>query len=372
MKWFPPLVVMPPVPAQPTNPGVASKDAPVSLVPMPSGVDPAAKEEMDNYREIVFPPEKFSHIPKLSITAADRINETEDAGSSSGGLRMLPDIVLPSETKPRGDVSGVRKEEPAHASETKPPAVEVSGARMEPENDFVREVPLQAAPSPSEPDFTDKDLTEAFAPLIESIARRVVVTGDRDKLDALLEPMLRATVRRALAEYSPSRRPFEAPGFVDKTIWRMQALFSSRTYEEVFFEKTHRFQVEEVYLLDAQTLALVSFASCDPARHSTVKRVEGSAKRVAQQIRENNGEIRRSFEAADGRNVIAERGEYLIMVAIVRGQANEMMLADLEFSLKRIEEHFRERFQEAGSALMHALQPFLEDCLLIQSPANAA
>jgi len=71
-------------------------------------------------------------------------------------------------------------------------------------------------------------------------------------------------------------------------------------------------------------------------------------------------------------SVIAERGTHMLLVAIVRGQPNELIMADIEFSLRRIEEHFRERFEQAGSALMDALQPFLEDCLLIQAPASAA
>ncbi|MBG7607622.1 MAG: hypothetical protein IZT59_06305 [Verrucomicrobia bacterium] len=71
-------------------------------------------------------------------------------------------------------------------------------------------------------------------------------------------------------------------------------------------------------------------------------------------------------------SVIAEKGEQMLLVAVVRGQPNELIIADLEFSLRRIEEHFEERFAQAGSALMHALQPFLEDCLLIQAPASAA
>ncbi|MBC7981413.1 MAG: hypothetical protein H7Y36_12695 [Armatimonadetes bacterium] len=228
------------------------------------------------------------------------------------------------------------------------------------------------APVKSFPEYNDSDLSEAFAPLIHAAVRKAVYESDKGNTDNFLEPMLRATIRRALAEYTPASRPFQAPGFLDRLVWRIQALFSSRTYDDVVFEKTHRFQVEEVYLLDAVTLAVVSFASCDPARHSAVKRVESSAQRIALQIRDDNGENRRSFELADGKNIIAETGEHMILVAVVRGQPNELILSDLEFSLRRIEDHFRERFQQAGSALMHALQPFLEDCLLIQAPANAA
>ena len=47
-------------------------------------------------------------------------------------------------------------------------------------------------------------------------------------------------------------------------------------------------------------------------------------------------------------------------------------MADLDFSLRRVEDRFREKFAPGGPPLMQELQPFLEDCLLIQAPANAA
>jgi hypothetical protein len=59
-------------------------------------------------------------------------------------------------------------------------------------------------------------------------------------------------------------------------------------------------------------------------------------------------------------------------MALVRGRPGELVSVDLEFALKRIEDHFRDQFQQQGSALLHELQPFLEDCLLIQAPASAA
>jgi hypothetical protein len=221
------------------------------------------------------------------------------------------------------------------------------------------------------PDFTDDDLREAFGPIVEHAVRKAVY-ADENGMDTYLEPMLRATIRRALAEYSPSSRPFRAPGALDKVMWLLQALFTSRTYEDILFEKTHRFQVEEVFLVDAASLALVSFASCDPARHASAKRVGSTVQRIALDLRDGDGKIRNSIELTDQRNAISREGKYVTLIAIVRGRPNELVLADLEFALRRIEDRFREHFQQEGSALLHPLQPFLEDCLLIQAPASAA
>ncbi|MES2440599.1 MAG: hypothetical protein V4584_16145 [Verrucomicrobiota bacterium] len=238
-----------------------------------------------------------------------------------------------------------------------------------------------AAPSTSHPappplagreqDFTDDDLREAFGPIVEQAVRSAVYAKENG-IDTYLEPMLRATIRRALAEYSPASRPFRAPGTLDRLVWHLQALFTSRTFEDILFEKTHRFQVEEVFLVDTHSLALVSFASCDPARHSSAKRVSSTVQRLAMQVRDEDGKIRETFELPDQRNAISRAGRHVTLMAIVRGIPSELVLADLEFALRRIEDRFREKFQQSGSPLLHALQPFLEDCLLIQAPASAA
>lgn len=222
-----------------------------------------------------------------------------------------------------------------------------------------------------EPDFTDDDLREAFGPIVQEAVRKAVYAQENG-IDTYLEPMLRATIRRALAEYSPANRPFHAPGTFDRIMWHLQALFTSRTYEDILFEKTHRFQVEEVFLVDAASLALVSFASSDPARHSSARRIGSTVQRIAMQLRDDEGKIRSSFELPDQRNAISREGRFVTLVAIVRGRPNELVIADIEFALRRIEDRFREQFKQEGSALLHALQPFLEDCLLIQAPASAA
>jgi len=223
----------------------------------------------------------------------------------------------------------------------------------------------------STPDFTDDELSEAFGPIVEKAVRKAVYSQENG-IDTYLEPMLRATIRRALAEYSPASRPFEPPGVLDRLVWHVRALFTSRTYEDILFEKTRRFQVEEVFLLDSSTLALVSFASCDPARHASVRRVTATAQKLAAQLRDSSGRFHPALELSATHRAISRRGRHVILVAIVRGRPSELMLADLEFSLRRIEDYFRDQFAQEGSALLHEVQPFLEDCLLIQSPAGGA
>lgn len=257
------------------------------------------------------------------------------------------------------------------------PALPVSAVHFHesatPESEIFAASPVSPQPYQSatpQADFTDDDLRQALVPLVGDLFHDSAAASLAG-LDALLEPMLRATIRRALAEYSPAARPFQGPGTFDRLIWHVQALFTSRTYEDVLFQKTHRFQVEEVFLLDVSSLALISFASCDPARHASAKRVMPTVLRLAMQLRHDDGDIRDSFELPDQRNAVSCQGSFAILVATVRGQTNDLLLSDLEFFLRRIEERFREQFLDHGSALLRTLQPYLEDCLLIQAPACA-
>lgn len=295
-------------------------------------------------------------LPEIPLATGDH----EFPSSWPPPIALLPAVAEPTEpfALPRQSVA------PAPVSHREPTPPDTLASKLE---------PIAKEGTSVEPvvEFNDDDLREAFGPIIEQAVRSAVYARENG-IDTYLEPMLRSTIRRALAEYTPTQRPFQAPGAVDRFLWRLQALFTSRTYEDIIFEKTHRFQVEEVFLLDVSSLALISFASSHPGRHSSAKRVEGTVQRLALQLRDAEGNIRSEFELPEHRTSVAWKGSFAVLVAIVRGRSNELVLADLEFALKRIEDRFRERLVPGGPPLLKDIQPFLEDCLLIQAPANAS
>lgn len=211
------------------------------------------------------------------------------------------------------------------------------------------------------PDFTDDDLSDALLPLVGGAIR-----GLNFQDDASFEAVLRATFRRALAEHHAG--PFHDPGFAHRILWRTQALFTSRSYDEVLSEKIRRFHVEEVYLLDRDRLSLVSHASCDPVRHANPRRVGAFARQLALRIKDEAGSVQPGFELGEGRRTCIRPGEFCHLVAVVRGEINDLLKSDLDFALRRLESRFREPFLQ-GQPLLKELQPLLEECLLIHSPA---
>ncbi len=276
------------------------------------------------------------------------------AASSTGGRAPVPEL-------PPWPAAGAEATFALPLPDSWPPLAALPAAEPAPPP-FFKPTPQDE----STPDFTDDDLRAALAPLLPPGGAGGAIGPDA------LEPMLRAAVRRALAEYSPGSRPFEAPGALDRFQWRLKALFTSRTYDEILFKKTHRFQVDEVFLFDAATLALVSFASCNPARHASVRRVQDTVQRLAIQLRDEQGRLRERIDLGGERCAVTRGARRLVLAAIVRGEPNELLVSDLGFALRRIEERFRERLRPGGPPLLHELQPFLEDCLLIQAPASAA
>ncbi|MGB6219438.1 hypothetical protein [Haloferula sp.] len=213
-------------------------------------------------------------------------------------------------------------------------------------------------------DYTDADLAEALQPLLGG-GNLVPAPFASEEFEATL----RCAFRRALAEHSSG--PFDQPDFVQRCLWRFDALLSSRSYEEILYKKTRRFRMEEIYLFDSDRLSLVSFASIDPSRHASARKVNPAAQRIAAKIRDHAGAVSLDFAAGDGRRAIIRIGRWSIMAALVRGEPDALVRNDLDYALRRIETRFGHDF-EADLPLLLEIQPLLEECLLIHSPVIPA
>lgn len=291
---------------------------------------------------------------------------------------LLPPLPTPYPAPVRSEASpGLRVEslplpgsQPLHEAERRPlPSLTDFTARPaetwpppRPESVWIAaETP--PAPEP-EPDFTDSDLASALLPLVATRG-----TGFDFHDDAAFEAVLRATFRRALAEQHSG--PFDDPDFAHRILWRAQALFTGRSYDEVLADKIRRFHVEEVYLLDHDKLSLISYASNDPVRHAHPRKVGSFARQLALRVKDESGALQLGFELGENRRTFVRPGKFCHLVAVIRGEINDLVKADLDFALRRIETRFHEPFVQ-GQPLLRELQPLLEECLLIHSPAAPA
>ena len=244
---------------------------------------------------------------------------------------------------------------------------------------FPRPAPAAPAPAPASPTprrsaapvpalGTDDELKDALLPVLEETLTKALYAPETG-LHTYLEPMLRSTVRRAIAEQLESSRQFGDIGTVDRLAWRLSALFTSRSYDEIVFDRTRRYQVEEVFLLRKKSKSLISYASHDAVRHASTRRVQSTFRMLTSNLRDADDRIRDSFDLPERRVALVRNGSHTLLVAILRGSSNALVRADLDYIQRQAEERFGTRLNEEGEAFIHVLQPILEGCLLIQSPA---
>lgn len=217
--------------------------------------------------------------------------------------------------------------------------------------------------------YTDKDLQNALRPLLD--ASNQSTFNIPTNTDSFLEPMLRSTVRRAIAEQMAEASPFrDVPGW-NKLAWKIRALMSSRTYDDILFDQTRRYQVEEVFLLRPQTRSLISYASNNPARHAKSSKVESTIKKIATKTATIDNHQENTLEWGNDRQLVIRPGKHSMLAAIVHGSPNYVLEADLDYLLLQVEDRLGESLGDSHQAHLQILQPMLECCLLIQSLATS-
>jgi hypothetical protein len=213
----------------------------------------------------------------------------------------------------------------------------------------------------------DAQLVEALLPIVETSLEKALY-APKTGLHMYLEPMLRATVRRAIAEQMETMHHFGQISMGDRIAWRLKALFTSRTYDDLVFERTHRYRVEEVYLLRYQSNSLISYASHDPSRHATTRKIKYDLSRLVVELQDEDGELRKSFKLPNHNTAAVRCGQNCFLLASVKGPINALVRADLDYVLTQVEQRFGERLRDQGQHFVQVLQPLLEGCLLIKSP----
>ncbi|MCH7228036.1 hypothetical protein [Haloferula sp. A504] len=261
--------------------------------------------------------------------------------------RPLPDMPpVTAATTPR----------PRPRPEVSAPLATETATRSAPPDRAPDVAPLpQRSPAPPR-DYTDRELAEALRPVIGATA----LPNPDD-----FETLIRAAFRRTLAEHTGG--PFDPPDLWHRAMWRLDALFSSRSFEETVDEKMRRFRIEEIHLLDRRDLALVSFASVNPARHADARKVQTTSGRLATMLAGRDHGEPGELPFSKKIRALVRPGEHTLLVALVRGRPDSLAGVDLDYALQRIESRYLTPLAE-GEPLLQEIQPMLEECLLIHSP----
>ena len=324
-------------------------DAALPVAPAPSMARPAR------------PPLRISRMPRNGMAPPPEPLPSD----------ILADMpVAPLGTSIPDAIAELMDADPDPVPELPTPPVPVAPARPEPRS--------KSAPGPGQASgtrgrrpaerSTDEELKEALLPMLEFTLTKALYAPETG-LHTYLEPMLRSTVRRAIAEQLESSRQFGEIGLLDRLSWRLSALFTSRTYDEVVFDRTRRYQVEEVFLIRKKSRTLISYASHDPARHASPRRIQSTVRMLVGKLKDSDDEIQSSFDLPERRLAMVRNGSHSLLIAILRGASNALVRADLDYIQRQAEERFGSRLEEESAAFIHVLQPILEGCLLIQAPS---
>ncbi len=395
----PPVAMPAPVIADPIVPNPFTPALPLPLAAEASPARPLTPTQLA--LEPLITPEPAVKNEKQPETQPEIKTENTHPFSSSNSIADSPSFSAPttppSEPAPLSPVTPIEdpfittpsqlEQEPQKNPEKdpeKPPPEELS--QKSPEKEPTEPTPIrssetshQTAPSfPNsqqtlpgfeeiERNTTDSQLVEALLPIVESSLEKALY-APKTGLHMYLEPMLRATVRRAIAEQMQTIHHFGQISLIDRISWKLKALFTSRTYDDIVFERTHRYRVEEVYLLRYQSNSLISYASHDPSRHATPRKIKYDLSRLVEELTDDEGELRKSFQLPNNNTAVVRCGQNCFLLASIRGPINALARADLDYVLSQVEQRFGDRLRDQGQQFVHVLQPLLEGCLLIQSP----
>jgi hypothetical protein len=184
-----------------------------------------------------------------------------------------------------------------------------------------------------------------------------------------MEPLIRQAARRALAEHEPASGSFNRADWWGVLVWKLQALLTSRTFEDVAFDRTRRFRVEEIFLFGRGPLELLSFASRDPFRHANHRKIAPTVRRLAAILEDRQPAHGSSIPLEKRLAATVWHGPGSVMVAIVRGTLTERHATDLGLVHSQAARWLDRRPPCTDRPLIWDLQSILEDGLLISAPA---
>jgi hypothetical protein len=234
-------------------------------------------------------------------------------------------------------------------------------APIEEENETLPE------PAADAPEYTDDDLAEVLAPIMERTLQNQWRDGGAS-IETLWEPWLRNVMRRVCAEQHNLLEPIEEPGFFQQLAVRMKCYFGNRSYAAWQWENAGRCRIEEVYLLDREQRTLLSYATRHAARRDSRERITSELKQWLPDMFDAEGTMRLQLPLPHGRNAEVCEGRQCLLIAVTLGHCLPAMRADLHYTLRRIETHYGMRLAYADRELCKNLQEFLQDCLLITTP----
>lgn len=222
---------------------------------------------------------------------------------------------------------------------------------------------------------TDHRLTYALTPHV-SEALGVSVRKQPHMIVDAIAPIMMPAIRQAIANALRSmvqslNQTIEHSLSVRSMQWRLEALRTGKPFAEIVLLHTLCYQVEQIFLIHAQTGLLLAHAAGGAVAVQDQTLVSGMLSAIRSFVQDSFGatpdQALNTLQVGD-LTVWIEQGPSAILAAVIRGTPPETFHAHLQDTLNRIHaEHFEALTRYSGDAAPFVgTTPLLEECLRTQ------
>lgn len=219
----------------------------------------------------------------------------------------------------------------------------------------------------------DNSLSEVLSPTIEN-ALTDSIERDPQRLANALYPVMGPAIRKSINEvlthtFDTFNQLLEQSLSPKSLQWRFDAWRSGRNYAEVVLLNTLEYQVEQVFLIHAETGLLLRHAVSAQAISKDPDMVSGMLTAIQDFVADSfdvgSSETLKNMRLG-ALNVVLEQGPYTVIAAVVRGNVPAKLpglLHEVQEDIHR-QMHNTLRAYNGDSAPFVRVQPLLEKCLL--------
>ncbi len=219
----------------------------------------------------------------------------------------------------------------------------------------------------------DRQLARALAPTVEGAIGESVRRNPRPIATAIF-PVLGPAIRKAIAEamadlVSSINRALEHSISPRGLRWRFEAWRTGVPFAQIVLRHALVYRVEQVFLIDRDTGLLLAHAVAPELTATDADLISGMLSAIRDFVADSFSPEReagglRRFSVGE-LTVMVEQGPQAMIAAVVRGEAPDSLLPQLQDTLETIHLQFASALAEfdGDTAQFAAARPLLEECL---------
>ena len=226
-------------------------------------------------------------------------------------------------------------------------------------------------------------LGDALMPIIEQAIFASVQNNPKALADALF-PIMGPAIRKSIADTFRSlieslNRTLEKQFSPERIKWRLQAMFSSKSYAEIVLLKGLSFEVKHVFLIHGETGLLISDFSTGEENLDSADMISSMLKAVQDFVKDSFGGVADPDSHLDTiklheLNVWIEEGPFATLAVVFEGNAPESKRVVFKETLEKIHKKFGTLLKDfnGDTSAFSMVTPYLKACAIEQKPPKTS